>query len=439
MRAWRPLAEGRGPASRLVAAGLSVIAFVAIWPVASAEATSCQSSSVTFSSTGAEQCYVVPSGVSELALTAIGGSGGAAVFPATPGGAGAVVSGMLAVTPGETLYVEVGANGTFDSGGTFGGGGESGINLAGAGGGASDLRTCSSAAGSCPGGGSSLDSRLLVAGGGGGSGAGFTSGGAGGAAGLNTGAGAPGENGTEFDPSAQGGSGGGGGTSATGGSPGAAGPGLIIGTVGIAGTYGGGGSGGSSTGPAGGGGGGGGGYYGGGGGGGAGYDTMVALDGVGGGGGGGSSFASVFVTSASFGIDTTGTPEVAIVPMLAALSVNPTAGLSFPGTQAQDTLSTTETLTISNNGTGPLQISGLTFAGSDPQDFLVSSNGCIGQVAAGASCPLGVRLAPQAQGARSATLVIASNDPAGPASVQLSGTGGQLPTGPQGATGPLDD
>jgi len=49
---------------------------------------------------------------------------------------------------------------------------------------------------------------------------------------------------------------------------------------------------------------------------------------------------------------------------------------------------------------------------------------------------VGVGFAPQAQGTRTGTLVIASNDPASPASVLLSGTGGQLPQGPRGLTGP---
>ena len=74
-------------------------------------------------------------------------------------------------------------------------------------------------------------------------------------------------------------------------------------------------------------------------------------------------------------------------------------------------------------------------AGSDPGDFFVGSDGCLGVIATGASCSLTVRLAPQASGARSATLEIASNDPNGPATVALSGTGGQLPQGPTGASG----
>jgi Cep192 domain 4 len=131
-----------------------------------------------------------------------------------------------------------------------------------------------------------------------------------------------------------------------------------------------------------------------------------------------------------------GNGVVTISYSYATLSYAPVGGISFGGTQAQQTLSAPSAVTITNNGAAPLQISGLTFAGADPQDFLISSNGCMAQVAAGSSCTLGVSFAPQGTGTRTATLQIASNDPDSPASVALSGTGGQLPSGPQGATGP---
>jgi hypothetical protein len=94
---------------------------------------------------------------------------------------------------------------------------------------------------------------------------------------------------------------------------------------------------------------------------------------------------------------------------------------------------------VTNTGLASLVVTGLTFAGTDPQDYLITSNGCLGPIAAGASCTVGVAFAPQQQGASSATLQIASNDPSGPARVSVSGTGGQLPqgqTGPMGLTGP---
>jgi hypothetical protein len=91
--------------------------------------------------------------------------------------------------------------------------------------------------------------------------------------------------------------------------------------------------------------------------------------------------------------------------------------------------------TITNTGTAPLQVTGITFTGADSQDLLVASNGCLGPIAPTANCTIGVDFAPQAQGARTATLSIASNDPASPASVTLSGAGGQLQQGPTGAPG----
>jgi hypothetical protein len=136
--------------------------------------------------------------------------------------------------------------------------------------------------------------------------------------------------------------------------------------------------------------------------------------------------------------DITGVPSVTISYAVAVAQAS-SSSLSFP-TQAQNTITAPQTLTITNSGLGPLVVTGLTFAGTDPQDYLMTSNGCLGPVAAGASCTVGVAFAPHAQGASSATLQIASNDLNSPASVSLSGTGGQLPqgpTGPTGSTGPI--
>jgi hypothetical protein len=135
--------------------------------------------SITFNYTGAEQTFTVPAGVFSVQVLAVGGSGGTA---GALGGVGAQVSGDLSVTPGETLYVEVGGNGqsqgpsNYGGSGGFNGGGSGG----GGGGGASDVRTSPRASGLFPG------DRLLVAGGGGGAGtkrAYACRGGAGGAAG----------------------------------------------------------------------------------------------------------------------------------------------------------------------------------------------------------------------------------------------------------------
>jgi hypothetical protein len=429
---------------RIAGAACAVLgmgAWVAAAPAA-AQAAGCQTSSATFASTGAEQCYVVPVNAHSLDVTAVGAPGGAGsafntTFSGAAGGFGAVVTGHIAVTPGETLYVEVGGDGRSYAGmltvgavsapGGFNGGGASGygVDAGGGGGGASDVRTCSITAQSCPGGGSTLSSRLLVAAGGGGGGAGgvLGDGGTGGAGGLVGSAGAAGAG-----PAAAAGSGGGGGQQTAGGTGGTSAPCAGSEPPGAPGDLGVGGLGASFITP---GGGGGGGLYGGGGGGSGGCPNADGeFDGESGG-GGGSSFGPA---GSTFALDTTGTPLVTIVPSAGA---QVTATETF-GTTPQDEISAPHTVTVTSTGAWPLSITGLSFAGADPDDFIVGSDGCLGALAPGTSCQLTVNFTPRAQGSRTATLDIASNAPNGPATVSLSGTGGGLPQGPavpQGAQG----
>jgi hypothetical protein len=118
------------------------------------------------------------------------------------------------------------------------------------------------------------------------------------------------------------------------------------------------------------------------------------------------------------------------VPVAAASATAST----FPPSTPQGTLSPPQTLTISNTGEQDLTVTGLTFTGPDPGDYLVGSNGCLGTVAPAGSCALTISFAPQGQGTRTATLNVATTDYANsPLQVSLSGTGGSLP---QGATGP---
>lgn len=85
---------------------------------------------VVFDSTGADQTFVVPVGVTRVVakLWGAGGSSYSAGPPGGAGGAGAFVLASLAVTPGESLTVIVGATGGDGFGRTpiYGGGGEGG-------------------------------------------------------------------------------------------------------------------------------------------------------------------------------------------------------------------------------------------------------------------------------------------------------------------------
>ena len=395
---------------------------------------------VTFSYTGAEQSYLVPPGVGAVQVAAIGAPGGTGQASGAlvgAGGAGGEVTGNLAVTPGEVLYVEVGGpggdgtavTGSLGTGGWNGGG--TATAYGGGGGGASDVRTISCAAAGCPGDPTSLGSRLVVAGGGGGGGNDHVPpASAGGAAGF---AGQDGSNAGQIG----GGPGGGGqpGTSASGGLGGLGGSSVIdlacVPTAGLAGAAGIGGAGGSALVA---GGGGGGGWFGGGGGGGS--------CGDGGGGGGGSSFAARAATNVALAVAAAGAPaSVTFTPLIPPIAQLTPASLTFP-TQAQNTLGPPQSVTIGDAGssTQPLIVTGLTFTGTHPSDFFVGSSSCGGQIAPGQKCQITVWFAPQAQGARAAVLDVSSNDPTGPATLSLTGTGSAPSTGstgPQGPAGPL--
>ncbi len=385
--------------------GLSVLLAYLFVPIGVSGAFPIAQTEANFSYTGAAQTFTVPAGVTSIHVQATGAPGGSF---ADSGGFGDVVTSDVSVIPGEVLYVMVGGVGvsvqgddtTGEAGGFNGGGdGGSGAGDVGAGGGgASDIRTEPNA----------LDSRLLVAGGGGGAGATCTScGGQGGNAG---------QPGTTGDG---GGAGGGAGTSAAGGTGGTGG----TSGKGDDGSLGNGGTGQTGISSDAGGGGGGGGYNGGGGGG---------EGGDGGGGGGGSSYSAG--SSTTITTDATGTPAIVITYPVPTADASPTP-VTFTGTQPQMTMSGPKTVTVTNNGSAPLYVSGWSFSGADPGDFFVGSDTCGGPVGPASSCQLTVRFAPQASGARSANLLIDTNALSTPSSVSLSGVGGSLPQGPKGPQG----
>lgn len=306
-----------------IAAALSIAALAALVAAAPATATEppCSTGlSRTFGSTGEQQCYVVPAGTHQLHVTAIGAAGGPGINGEAPG-RGAVVGGYLQVTPGETLYVEVGSNGAVNGPAPFGGGGAAGDDT-GSGGGASDIRTCSIATCAL----TAQDTRLLVAGGGGGGAyAGSSSEGAPGGAGGSAGVagqkeGAPGGNGTLGGPNSAPGEGGKGGTLTAGGAGGEGGAGTDIpGSNGNPGSLGQGGGGGNPGGA------GGGGYYGGGQGGESGFSLEGGQESGEGGGGAGSSYTALVITGV-----TIATAAPGVQPSVTLESTAPTAAITAP-------------------------------------------------------------------------------------------------------------
>ena len=142
------------PAAASSRGAFAVAGLVAAWSLLAAGPAA--AAPATFGFTGAEQSYTVPAGISSVAVDVSGAAGEA-------GGKGARVRGDLTVSPGQILYVEVGATGQCNGAGIGGGAAST---PGGGGGGAADVRTVSVA----DGGGSGAYSQDVNAAGGGGGG-----------------------------------------------------------------------------------------------------------------------------------------------------------------------------------------------------------------------------------------------------------------------------
>lgn len=113
---------------------------------------------------------------------------------------------------------------------------------------------------------------------------------------------------------------------------------------------------------------------------------------------------------------------------------------TFPfGTVPLGTLSAAQTVTVTNNGAAPL-LGAPALGGTNPNDFLVTADGCAGGGGFNGSgpCNLQVRFSPTGveNTARTATLLPSANAPPDVTAATLSGTAGTLPVGPPGTTRP---
>lgn len=84
---------------------------------------------LTLGTTGSDQSFIVPAGVSTISVKLWGGGGGGSRSAYGRGGGGAFINANMTVTPGETLTVIVGGGGAINAGGagngtaSYGGGG----------------------------------------------------------------------------------------------------------------------------------------------------------------------------------------------------------------------------------------------------------------------------------------------------------------------------
>jgi FG-GAP-like repeat len=119
-----------------------------------------------------------------------------------------------------------------------------------------------------------------------------------------------------------------------------------------------------------------------------------------------------FVDSISIYLQTTGGPVVSLSP----------ASLTFLLLRTVGTTSSTQTVKLTNVGSGELDISGITLTGPDPGDF-AQSNNCPPTVASGGSCLITVTFTPTTQRLRTASVSITDSVPGSPQTVPLTGRG----------------
>lgn len=94
-----------------------------------------------------------------------------------------------------------------------------------------------------------------------------------------------------------------------------------------------------------------------------------------------------------------------------------------------------QTVTVYNTGNAALAINSVSLSGADAAEFAIQDNTCAGALTAHAACTLSVVFAPVSAGDKTATLAIASSDPASPYAVTVAGTGNAVASDAPGGGG----
>ncbi|QHN04823.1 choice-of-anchor D domain-containing protein [Granulicella sp. WH15] len=102
-----------------------------------------------------------------------------------------------------------------------------------------------------------------------------------------------------------------------------------------------------------------------------------------------------------------------------AISLSPTS-ITF-ASQPVGSTSAAQTVTLTNSGTGALNLTGITLSGANAADYSLA-NACPASLAASAHCTFTVAFNPTAAGTRTAAVTIASNAPAA-STIPLTGSG----------------
>jgi len=92
------------------------------------------------------------------------------------------------------------------------------------------------------------------------------------------------------------------------------------------------------------------------------------------------------------------------------------------GTITVGASSVSESVTLTNVGTGALAIASIAVTGNNPSSFVFANN-CGTSLASGASCVVHGHFAPTTTGLLNAAITITSADPGSPQTILLSGNG----------------
>ena len=114
-------------------------------------------------------------------------------------------------------------------------------------------------------------------------------------------------------------------------------------------------------------------------------------------------------------------PSAPASPQVTLGTMNP-----FPGTTVGVT-STAQPVTITNSGTAPLSISGITITGTNASAFADTTT-CTNMLSAGNSCTISVTFTPPSAGSFVAAISVADDVTGSPQTVALTGTGTLAPT-----------
>ncbi|SNT41418.1 Abnormal spindle-like microcephaly-assoc'd, ASPM-SPD-2-Hydin [Granulicella rosea] len=129
-------------------------------------------------------------------------------------------------------------------------------------------------------------------------------------------------------------------------------------------------------------------------------------------------FSFVLLALLGCGGGSTTTGGTVSPPLTPSVSLS-ASSLAF--TQAVGATSAAQVVTVTNTGTAPLVVSGVTLSGANASSF-AETNTC-SNVAAGSTCTVSVTFSPASAGALAATLSLADNAANSPQSVALTGTG----------------